>query len=140
MDSEIDFLIVTPDARYAITGSRISIIIRIWDIANGKNIASFYGESPIENLYYSYPLSRIVAIENSRRIHILQLENVDSGPTIVTPCHSPSNGLIGVCCPRCSIQFAHHPTNRNVIIVCPGCSEQLKLNEFFIEKEWQSKK
>lgn len=64
---------VTPDGKRAISASN-DCTVKVWDLVEGKNIASFSGESPLKSCAVASDGVTIVAGEESGRVHFLRLE------------------------------------------------------------------
>ena len=131
---------VTPDCQYIVSGSR-DCTLRLWNPKTMKTIAIFNADSAIvtcsvlqmrnEGRLASY----VIAGDEFGLVHFLQLENLTSGPSLVTAWKQPK---IAAGCPFCHTWPDLPETALGKEWRCPSCNVQLWMNPFLIDADWRS--
>ncbi len=130
----VEAVAVTPDGRRAISGSGDNTL-KVWDMESEKVISNFNGESPLIACAVAPDGVTVVAGENSGRVHILCLENMVSGPSVITAWRTLQNAAFG--CPLCRTWSEIPDSALGTEIPCPHCSKPIKLNPFIINADWR---
>jgi WD40 repeat protein len=123
---------VTPDGRHAISGSDDDSI-RVWDLATGRCIAEMHGDGACVSCCTSYPAT-VISGENTGRVHIFNLENVQTGNPVITS-EKRANGALWVQCLFCQKWSELQPIDLGNEITCAVCGKRMRVNPFNYHSE-----
>jgi WD40 repeat protein len=135
---------VTSDGRHIISGSFDSTL-RVWDLESGECVIVIHGDGACVACGTSYPTA-IISGEDSGRVHIVRLENMQQGLPVVTATKR-ADGLVWIQCIFCQ-QWSDQPlTALGNEIACPACGKKVQVNLFtyksgsvYGEKGWSTLK
>jgi WD40 repeat protein len=134
---------LTPDGRCAVSASQ-DHTVRVWDLASGACLASFPGEGTMECASASLAGQTVAAGDLGGAVYFLRLENVPTGPPILTAWSDYSSSLfwkgisLAFGCPYCRTWSKIPQRVLGTEIPCPHCRKPVRLNLFTIQGDWRS--
>jgi WD40 repeat protein len=120
-------VIVTPDNHYAVSSS-LDSTIKIWDLTTGTQITTIHVDDSCNSCRLSYPFT-VIAGENSGRVNIFQIENIQPDLPITTAMEC-EDGSILLHCFFCQQWSDLQKVNLGTEIACPLCGDKMQLNSF----------
>lgn len=138
---------ITPDGQRAVSASNDNTL-RIWNLTQRSEVACFSTQAGIWACAVSPEGTRFVAGDRVGRVYFLALENVLSGPPILTVWHSPTEvnhtpwysvaqGRYAFGCPLCRMWSEIPESALGTELPCPNCGKAIKLNPFTINADWR---
>jgi hypothetical protein len=134
-ESHVTAVAVTPDGRYAVTGSWDNTA-RVWDLATGRGVACFFAEAAVWCCAVA-PDGLIAAGDQHGNVYFLTLENVEHGPPVVTAWRRPADAPPAFGCLHCRVWSEVPASALGTELPCPHCGRPVKLNPFVIEADWR---
>ena len=131
----VNAVAVTPEGRYAVTGSD-DRTARVWDLATGQEVACSFAEAAVPCCAVG-PDGTIVAGDQTGNVSFLTLENVEHGPSVVTAWRWPTGGPPAFGCLHCRVWSEAPASALGTELPCPNCGRPIKLNPFVIEADWR---
>jgi hypothetical protein len=126
---------VSADGARAVTAS-FDRTVRAWDLRTGQEIACFFADAAVEAFAVG-PHAGIAAGDAMGNVYFLELVNVELGPPIVTPWHSPRDATHAFGCLLCRAWSEIPASILGAELPCPNCGESVKLNPFTIDADWR---
>jgi WD40 repeat protein len=87
--NEVNAVAVAADGRRSASGSE-DCTLRLWDLENGEEIATFTGESGMDSCAIAPDGRTIVAGESSGRVHFLRLVEADKTKSSIGDTKDPT--------------------------------------------------
>ena len=126
---------LTPDGRHVVFCGWDKAI-RVWDLDSGREIARLRAAA-VADPCATGPLGALAAGDRAGNVYLMRLENVESGPDVLTAWRSPVDGATACGCPGCRLWSEVPPSALGTEIPCPHCGEPVKLNPFTIDADWR---
>jgi WD40 repeat protein len=133
----VNSVAVNPDGMRAISGSRDKTL-KLSDLESAECIHTLSLDAEVSSCTTSADGSTIVAGDNTGKLHFLAIENLPSGPPIITPCKNQKHNTLAFHCPFCRQWTSINESQIGKQITCPGsCNKKIVLNPFYAEAEWE---
>ena len=120
----------SPDAGVFLSAGKDEIL-RLWNAASGKELALLRGfTSELTDCAFGPDGRRVLVGDNLGQILLLALENIESGPAIVTSYSKSGEGYF-----RCQYCREKNPIERSSLgheMVCSSCGRAVELNPFIL--------
>lgn len=127
----------SPDGKHMSLGTEDGWLC-IFDAATFEKICWYWIGLPVTSHAWHPGGTELVVCDTSGRILRLLLENLESGPPILTPWRSVSEENLAIGCPFCYSWSTILPDAVGSYTICPTCRSSIKLNSFFIDADWQT--
>ena len=137
---------VTSDGQRIVSVSQDKTL-RVWDVEASCELATFTDEGSLNTCAACPDGITIVTGGDTGFVHILRLENVLPGPSVVTAWRAPaaplqrlvrrSAGSLAFGCPHCRTWSEIPESALGTELPCPHCGKVIRLNPFVIEADWR---
>jgi WD40 repeat protein len=131
----VDALAVSPDGGLVVSGGEDKIL-RVNRLPTGEEVRCLFTREFVEACAAG-PHGKLLVGDRGGHVYLVSVENMDTGPPIVTAWRCPEGGTHGWGCPPCRVWSEIPESALGTERPCPNCGKTVKLNPFTINADWR---